>query len=100
MFNMKKREVVLPAEITKTKKERVIYLNDELWEILLPYINAGHPMSFYLFGSGRPSGKGNIGLHSDFVPGPTQMKRDTTTKRWEKIVKNGLGINANLYSMK
>jgi hypothetical protein len=58
------------------------------------------PKDYYLFGSFREVGKGNIGKHVDFIPAPTQLKRDTATKRWEKIVKIGLKINVTMYSMK
>lgn len=100
MIDVTNRIITLPAEITKTKKERIVPINDHLFETLIPYMKYDYPEYFYLFGSHRPSGKGNIGLHKDFMPGPTKMKRDTATKRWEKIVKIGLGIDRNLYSMK
>jgi hypothetical protein len=58
------------------------------------------PEDFYLFGSHREAAKGNIGIHEDFIPGPTAIKRDTATKRWHKIVKVDLGFNVNLYSNK
>ena len=58
------------------------------------------PKEYYLFGSFREAGKGNIGKYKDFIPGPTKINRDTATKRWEKIVKKGLGIDMNLYAMK
>jgi integrase len=58
------------------------------------------PNDYYLFGSFREPGKGNIGKFNDFIPGPTKMNRDTATRRWETIVKKGLGISMNLYAMK
>lgn len=59
-----------------------------------------YPGDYYLFGTTREPGTGNIGKHEDFIPGPTSVKRDTATKRWKRIVKDNLGIEANLYSMK
>ena len=50
-----------------------------------------------MFGSYRDKGKGNVGKFLDFIPGPTKIKRDTATKRWKRIVKDGLKINVNLY---
>jgi integrase len=58
------------------------------------------PKDYYLFGSNREPGKGNIGKHKDFIVAPTKLKRDTATKRWERIVKKGLGIQMNMYAMK
>lgn len=100
MLNRTRMEFVLPASITKTKKQRIVPINEFLWNDLKPIFEKEYPDSFYMFGSGRPSGKGNIGLHKDFNPGITKMNRDTVTKRWEKVVKIGLGIPVNLYSIK
>lgn len=56
--------------------------------------------AFYLFGSYREKGRGNVGKYIDFIPGPTPIKRDTATKRWQKIVKIKLGIDVNMYAYK
>ncbi len=58
------------------------------------------PKDYYLFGSHRKPCSGNIGKFEDFIPGPTAIKRDTATRRWETIVKKGLGIDVNMYSEK
>lgn len=100
MINLNKREIVLPAEITKTGSERTVFITDQILDFLLPILNKVSNNDYYLFGSHRIPGRGNEGKHKDFIPGPTKMNRDTATKRWHKIVKVGLGINANLYSMK
>lgn len=54
-----------------------------------------------MFGSFRQPGKGNVGPKLDFIPGPTKMNRDTATRRWESVVKIGLGFkDVNMYSNK
>lgn len=100
MIDLQRMEITLPSNITKTKKKRVVPINEYLWADMNLILDREFPDSFYLFGSERPSGKGNIGLHKDFNPGPTQMKRDTATKRWEKLIKIGLGIKCTMYSIK
>jgi len=55
---------------------------------------------FYLFGSFPYNHKHRAKLKLDFIPGPNKQIRDTATKRWKKIIKDGLGINVNLYSNK
>lgn len=100
MVNLKDSEIVLPPEITKTNKKRVVPISP----FLLVYYKSLQfeklPKNYYLFGSFREVGKGNIGKFKDFIPAPTHVKRDTATKRWETIVKKGLGIDMNLYAMK
>jgi integrase len=101
MVDLENRLITLPPIITKNRKRfRVVPINDFLWKDLKNRLTSCNNNEYYLFGSYRPSGKGNVGLHKDFVPGPTKMNRDTATKRWEKVIKIGLGINVNMYSMK
>ena len=100
MVNLKKSEIILPAEITKTKRKRIVPINQYLMVHYKKMNFDRLPKEYYLFGSFRESGKGNIGKHKDFIPGPTHINRDTATKRWEKIVKKGLGIKMNMYALK
>lgn len=100
MVNLKKSEIILPAEITKTKRMRIVPINQYLMVHYKKMNFDRLPKDYYLFGSFRVSGKGNIGKHKDFIPGPTHINRDTATKRWEKIVKKGLGIQMNMYALK
>ncbi len=100
MVNLKKSEIILPAEITKTKRKRIVPINQYLMVHYKKMNFDRLPKEYYLFGSFRESGKGNIGKHKDFIPGPTHINRDTATKRWEKIVKKGLGIQMNMYALK
>ena len=100
MIDLENGEITLPPEITKTDKERVVPINQFFYQTLLNMDFLNLPQDYYLFGSFRDPGKGNVGGKLDFIPGPTKMKRDTATKRWKKIVKDGLGIQANMYSYK
>jgi len=100
MIDLKNSEITLPAEITKTKRKRIVPINQHLMEYYRKMNLENLPNDYYLFGSFREPGKGNIGKFNDFIPGPTKINRDTATKRWEKIVKKGLGISMNLYAMK
>lgn len=100
MIDLKNCEIILPAKITKTKKKRIVPINKHLMSFYSNMDLKMYPKEFYLFGSFREPGKGNIGKFKDFIPGPTKMNRDTATRRWEKIVKIGLGIDMNMYAMK
>lgn len=99
-IDFKLRHISLAAVNTKTNKTRFVPIDDHMLSILLDMNLNLYPKDFYLFGSYRQSGRGNIGKYIDFIPGPTPLKRDTATKRWKKIVKDGLSINVNMYSNK
>lgn len=100
MIDLKNSEIVLPANITKTNKKRIVPINQHLMSYYKK-MNFEHlPKDYYLFGSFREPGKGNIGKFKDYIPGPTKMNRDTATRRWETIVKKGLGIQMHMYAMK
>lgn len=101
MIDIKNRIITLPPVYTKTKvRYRNIIIDNGLLDILLSMEIHKFPPEFYLFGSFRQSGKGNRGKHLDFIPGTTPIKRDTAGRRWEKIVKKGLGIDVTQYSYK
>lgn len=101
MISLRHREIILPTEITKVGKvDRTIVIDDGLMEVLIEMEIEKYPKDFYLFGSFRESGRGNVGKHLDFICSTTPIKRDTATKRWCKIVKDDLGINVNMYSYK
>lgn len=110
MIDSVTRTIVLPAGITKTKKERIVPLDNHIWPLIERLI-VNVPGDYFLFGSYRVAARGNNIIQGkkygnpknftkDFIPGPTRLSRDTATKRWEKIVKIGLGINVNMYAMK
>lgn len=100
LVDLTKSEITLPAGITKNNKKRIVPINPHLMECFKAMNFHSLPKDFYLFGSTREAGKGNIGKHVDFISGPTKIKRDTATKRWHRLVKKGLGIQMNMYAMK
>lgn len=100
MVNFKTQQIILPAEITKTNIKRIVPINNHLLSIYESMNIDFTKPDYYLFGSFRESGKGNVGKFIDFIPGPTHINRDTATKRWERIVKKDLGIQMNMYAMK
>lgn len=100
MLDLNNDRIVLPANITKTDIDRIVPINPHLKRIFLDMEVGMYPKDFYLFGSFRQSGKGNIGKHLDFICGTTPIKRDTATRRWKRIVKDGLGIDVTMYSNK
>lgn len=100
MIDLKQQQFILPASSTKTNKQRLVPINNHLKAILEDMQLHNYPDDFYLYGSYREKGKGNKGKYIDFIPGPTQLKRDTATKRWKKIIIDSLGINVSMYSNK
>lgn len=91
---------LIPKNTKGRKKYRVLPINKHLIQFFKEFEMQNLPKDFYLFGSFREPGKGNVGPKLDFIPGPTRIKVDTATKRWEKIVKLGLKINMTMYAMK
>jgi integrase len=100
----------LEEENSKTKKIRLVPINNELLPFLRELkLEEGNP-NMYVFGSPYESGKGNKGsgkgklfgaMHPDyFKPSYTRIKRDTVTRFWKKIIIDGLGINKYLYAGK
>lgn len=92
--------IVLKPTNTKTLKHRSVPINHHLYKMFVEMELFDCPADYYLFGSFRISGLGNIGKYPDFVPGPTKIKVNTATARWRKYVKKELGIQKNLYSEK
>ena len=100
----------LNLENTKTKKIRRVPLSNELIPFLQDLQLDLFDKECYVFGSPYPSGKGNKGsagkgltgaLHPDyFKPSMVQIKRDTVTKLWKRIVIDKLGIHKYLYAAK
>jgi len=91
---------VLPRNAKNRKRYRFIGISPILKNYLLSLNFENLPKDYYLFGSFRESGKGNVGQKTDFIPAPTKLKRDTATRRWEKIIIIGAGINVSMYAIK
>lgn len=91
---------LIPKNTKGRKKYRVLPINKHLMKFFNEIDIFQMPKDFYLFGSFRQPGKGNVGPKLDFITGPTKITRDTATRRWETIIKKGLGINMTMYAMK
>lgn len=99
-IDLQRDQIIIPAELTKTNIERIVPINPH-FKIYLEKMNlTQYSKDYYLFGSHRISGRGNVGKLYDFIPGPTKLKRDTATKRWKSVVKDKLGIEMTMYAMK
>ena len=101
MIDLKKQEINLPPEITKTDIYRIVPINKFLAEHLKKLNFEGFPNEFYLFGTlrGKKRNRG-LSMATDFVSAPDNLHSDTATKLWRRLIKDGLGINVNMYSMK
>jgi integrase len=104
MVDMDRNLITLIPENTKNRKKyRVLPINKYLKEEFEKMNFRNLPKDYFLFGSFKESRLGNRGNNQtlpDFIPGPTHINRDTATRRWETIVKLGLGIKNTMYSIK
>lgn len=115
-INMSRRVIVIKPDLTeensKTKTIRVVPIDDHLLELLQNHLSKTYPIDYYLFGSPFESFIGNRGAGSatgklfgaarkDFLqPSKNRVKRDTTTKLWNKLIIKGLSIKKYQYAMK
>jgi len=103
------------AENSKTKNVRKVPINPHLYKLLADMNLDDYSGDYFLFGSpfkgGRSQPKVENGkkvygsMVKDYLtPNPTQVKRDTITKLWKKLVidepPTGLGIEKYLYAAK
>ncbi|NHM08018.1 tyrosine-type recombinase/integrase [Flavobacterium sp. CYK-4] len=102
MINLRTQEIILSGSITKTKKDRIIPINNHLLKYFEKMNLHKYPKHYFVFGSFRQPGIGFRDQQKDFIPGPTKIKRDTATKRWNRLIKSetGLNINVSMYSNK
>ena len=100
MIDLEAQTITLPSIVTKSNRFRIVPINDHLMELFAELKLHLYPTDFYLFGSYRERGRGNVGKYLDFIPGPTKIKSDTSSRRWRKAIKIELGIDVNLYAMK
>ena len=100
MIDLEAQTITLPSIVTKSNRFRIVPINDHLMDLFAEMNLHLYPDDFYLFGSYRERGRGNVGKYLDFIPGPTKIKPDTSNKRWRKAIKIELGIDVNLYAMK
>src|SRR5690606_30217610 len=95
-----KNIIYIPAESTKTLKDRIVPINLHLKRLFLEMEIEHHPAEFYLFGAFEYNHKHRSKKGLDFIPAPNKIKTDTATKRWKKLIKDDLGIQKNMYSEK
>jgi len=92
MVDLERNEIILSSEITKT--------NDSIVEPINPFLKAqfekielsNYDQDFFLFGSKEKE--------VNFVPSEKKISIDYVTKMWQKIIKEDLGINATMYSLR
>lgn len=75
------------SEKTKTKKERTAVLNDTLMKEFLELELSKYPSEYFIFSTG-------------FRPGEVRVDRRVATKLWDTLVRQQLGINKYMYSVK
>lgn len=99
----------LERENSKVKTIRIVPIVEQLYLFFYELQLRNYPSNYFLFGSPFEKGKGNRGstkegrgaTHPDyFKPSTTQIKRDTVTRLWKKIVVEKLGIEKHQYAMK
>lgn len=100
MIDLPKNQIILPAEITKTQIERIVPVNNYLKDYFEKMNIYDYDQDYYLFGSKREHSNRGLKKDLDFIPGPTMLNRDCASKLWRKLIKDDLGIDVNMYSMK
>jgi integrase len=80
----------LPAEITKNGVESDVAIPEWVMDLLMEMKLEKYDPEFYIF-----AGKGNM-----FMPGKNKMHSNSTTLWWNNIVKKGLKLNVDQYSLK
>jgi site-specific recombinase XerD len=99
MLDLEKKQIKIPAEITKTNIDRIVPINQYLEKEFLK-MDLSNKENF-VFGSNRKHLNRGLKKDLDFMPGPIRLNRDCASKLWRKLIKNDLGINSvNMYSMK
>lgn len=89
--------ILLNGEDTKSKKFREVPMLGNMYDLLLPYKDENP--EYYLFGTPSKAG-GWMSKKGWFKPNPFKIRDDSPTKEWKRIIKDGLGLNINLYSGK
>ena len=100
MIDLKESEIRMPPEIAKTPFYRIVPINQYLKKCFLEMDIQNSQSDYYLFGSFREHFNRGLKKELDFIPGPNKLSRDTASKLWRKLVKNGLEIDITMYSLK
>ncbi|MCT7905139.1 Tyrosine recombinase XerD [Candidatus Ornithobacterium hominis] len=97
-IDIEREMILVSSDDSKNSKYRLVPIKKNILEDLKKMIR-NVDEEWYLFGSPRHFG-GNYILEKSYSPSPYRTKRDTATRHWKKWVKEGLGIEKNMYSMK
>ena len=100
MVSLRDSVIILPPEITKTNKKRIVPISPFLFTYYDKMNFSSLPKNYYLFGAKDINHKHRAKKECDFIPAPIKMKRDTATRRWAAIVKTKLKIDMSMYAMK
>lgn len=77
----------LTKEVTKSGNERDVYIPRWVMDLLSELNLHSYPMETFLFST-------------DFLPGPKQLPVNKSHQVWKKLIKDGLGLDCDLYSLK
>lgn len=100
MIDLKKSQIILPPEITKTDIERIVPINPFLKTYFEEMNLSQHNKLFYVFGSNRPHSNRGLKKELDFLPGPRKITRNCASKLWRKLIKTELELDVQMYSLK
>lgn len=90
--------ILLRSTDGKTNKYRMVPIKPDLKPDLEKLLLNAKP-DWYVFGTYRHNG-GKHHKHKVFCPNPTQIKRETPTRIWKTLIKDELGIDKKMYSLK
>ena len=97
--DLQKDIILLRPEDGKTNKYRIVPIKSDLKTDLVQILFSVDNADLYLFGTPRLCG-GRLEKSDMFCPNLYKIKRDTVTKYWKKYVKDELGIDKKMYSLK
>jgi|GEM_PF-3166236 len=101
MIDLDRRIITVPKDFIKTKTNRTVPIDDYVFEWLLSKKIHVYDQECYLFGSFKTKETMNKGFtKKDIDISETPFPRQSITDVWKRLVKEGLGINVNLYSFK
>ena len=100
MIDLDKKEIKIPAKITKTNIDRLVTINPFMEVYLNEILKSNVEPQNYLFGNTRAHTNRGLKRESDFICGPNRLTRDCASKLWRKLIKTELGIDVNMYSLK
>lgn len=100
MINLEERIIVVPKEFVKTKVDRIVPIDEYIYNWLLNKNIKAFDQEYYLFGQRENRKINREFTNEDITIAPLVIKRNAITGVWRRIVKEELGLNVNLYSFK